>query len=58
MCAANAVVQKDPSGNRKLDKAKATGRIDGMVAMGMAFGATVLAAADLEPERTYQLFIM
>jgi len=39
MCAANAVIQKDPSGNRKLDKSKATGRIDGMVALAMAFGA-------------------
>ena len=38
MCAANAVVQKDAAGNRKLDKHKATGRIDGMVAMAMAFG--------------------
>ena len=39
MCAANAVTQKDPAGNRKLDKSKATGRIDGMVALAMAFGA-------------------
>jgi len=39
MCAANAVVAKDPAGNRKLDKYKATGRIDGMVALAMAFGA-------------------
>jgi phage terminase large subunit-like protein len=38
MCAANAVVSKDPAGNRKLDKHKATGRIDGMVAMAMAVG--------------------
>ena len=39
MCAANAVITKDPTGiNRKLDKHKATGRIDGMVAMAMAFG--------------------
>jgi len=38
MCAANAVVAKDAAGNRKLDKSKATGRIDGMVAMAMAFG--------------------
>lgn len=38
MCAANAVVTKDPAGSRKLDKARATGRIDGMVAMAMAFG--------------------
>lgn len=36
MCAANAVVTSDPAGNRKLDKAKATGRIDGMVALAMA----------------------
>lgn len=39
MCAANAVVTRDPAGNRKLDKAKATGRIDGMVALAMALGA-------------------
>lgn len=38
MCAANAVVARDPAGNRKLDKHKATGRIDGAVAMAMAFG--------------------
>lgn len=39
MCAANAVVTADPAGNRKLDKAKATGRIDGMVALTMARAA-------------------
>lgn len=38
-CAANAVVTSDSAGNRKLDKAKATGRIDGMVALAMAVGA-------------------
>ena len=38
MCAANAIIQKDAAGNRKLDKQKANGRIDGMVAMAMAFG--------------------
>jgi phage terminase large subunit-like protein len=36
MCAVNAVVTKDPAGNRKLDKSKATGRIDGMVALAMS----------------------
>lgn len=36
MCAANAVVTSDPAGNRKLDKGKVTGRIDGMVALAMA----------------------
>ena len=38
MCAANAVITKDAAGNRKLDKPKATGRIDGMVALAMALG--------------------
>ena len=37
-CAANAVTAKDPAGNRKLDKQKATGRIDGLVALAMALG--------------------
>jgi len=36
MCAANAVVTRDPAGGRKLDKAKAAGRIDGLVALAMA----------------------
>lgn len=36
MCAANAVVQSDPAGNRKLAKNKSRGRIDGMVALAMA----------------------
>ena len=49
MCAANAVVIKDPSGNRKLDKSKATGRIDGMVALSMAVGVLQLAEQDSEP---------
>jgi phage terminase large subunit-like protein len=38
MCAANAVATMDGAGNRKLDKSKATGRIDGMVALAMAIG--------------------
>jgi phage terminase large subunit-like protein len=47
--AANAVVVKDPAGNRKFDKSKATGRIDGMVAAGMAIGvAQPTAATDYE----------
>ena len=46
MCAANAVVIKDPAGNRKLDKAKSTGRIDGMVAMVMARGIAAITGED------------
>ncbi len=41
MCAQNAVVQRDPAGNRKLDKAKSVGRIDGMVALAMATGVAM-----------------
>ena len=44
MCASNAVVQSDPSGNRKLAKNKSRGRIDGMVALAMA----LCVAADAE----------
>ncbi len=38
MCAANATTTKDPAGNRKLDKSRTTGRIDGLQALAMAFG--------------------
>lgn len=34
--AANAIAVRDPAGNRKLDKSKQTGRIDGLVALAMA----------------------
>ncbi|MBO2891194.1 terminase large subunit [Pseudomonas asiatica] len=37
-CAGNAVIVCDPASNRKADKAKATGRIDGIVAGLMATG--------------------
>jgi phage terminase large subunit-like protein len=36
MCAANAVVKADEAGNRKLDKKRSRGRIDGMVALAMS----------------------
>lgn len=44
MCARNAVSTPDPAGNRKLDKSKATGRIDGMVALAMAAGVEAMNA--------------
>lgn len=49
MCAANAVTVADDAGNRKFTKAKATGRIDGMVALAMAVGAQG------EPSETAQI---
>jgi phage terminase large subunit-like protein len=44
MCASNARVVLDDAGNRKLTKAKSTGRIDGMMAIGAA-------SAEAEPEQ-------
>ena len=46
MCAANAVIVKDPAGNRKLDKSRATGRIDGMQALAQAMGAAAKATEE------------
>lgn len=57
MCAANAVPQVDPAGNRKLAKNKSSGRIDGMVALTMAVGvATQQAEAQKDPE--YQMMFV
>jgi phage terminase large subunit-like protein len=53
-CAANAVVVKDAAGNRKIDKSRATGRVDGLVAAAMAVAAMSGAAEPAEP--AYQLF--
>lgn len=50
MCAANAVTARDPAGNRKLDKHKATGRIDGFVALAMAIG---ISGKHIEQEHGY-----
>ena len=52
--ASNAVITTDPAGNRKFDKAKNTGRIDGMPALAMAIGAAT--SRIVEPEITYQMF--
>ena len=55
MCAANAVIQKDPAGGRKLDKAKSTGRIDGIVALAMAMNGAEVPETT-EPE--YDVFFV
>lgn len=56
MCAANAVVQTDPAGNRKLTKAKSRGRIDGMVALAMA--RAVASTHKPEPAPAHQMFFV
>jgi phage terminase large subunit-like protein len=42
MCAANAILVQDAAGNRKMDKSKSTGRIDGMVSLAMAVGVATM----------------
>lgn len=52
----NAIVIKDPSGNRKMDKSKARFRIDGAVAASMAVG---LKCRDVPVEQPdYELFFV
>lgn len=57
MCALNAIATKDPAGNRKLDKSKPTGRIDGMVALAMAIGVAVSQEA-AKPKKINQGFVV
>lgn len=47
-CFSNAVIAKDPAGNRKLDKSKAYGRIDVAVAAVMAVGAMKTSGVTLD----------
>jgi len=49
-CAANLIATTDPAGNRKFDKKKARGRIDGMVAVAMGIGVAQVQP-EKEPER-------
>lgn len=55
MCAKNATVIQDPAGNRKFVKGKATGRIDGMVALAMAVG---VMPNSVEADNTAELFFI
>lgn len=47
MCMANATVETDPAGNRKLSKKRSRGRIDAAVALTMAMAAA--ATAETKP---------
>jgi phage terminase large subunit-like protein len=55
MCVSNAVVTSDPAGNRKLNKAKAAGRIDGAVALTMAVG---VSPDEVVAPPAYQMLIL
>jgi len=49
MCAGNATILQDSTGNRKFAKQKTKGRIDGMVGLAMAIGV-MPTAAEVVPE--------
>lgn len=55
MAAGNAKVTRDPAGGRKLDKTKATGRIDPMVALTMARGAS---RGEVVKPKEYKMFFV
>ena len=52
MCAANVRIQSDPAGNRKFDKIKSTGRIDGMVSLAM--GVVGACRKDIDLPSVYE----
>lgn len=56
-CCANCVVQVDPAGARKLDKAKSLDRIDGMVALTMAIGLHAREPKPVELDFSRNIFL-
>jgi phage terminase large subunit-like protein len=54
--AANAIVVADAAGNRKIDRSRATGRIDGLVAAAMAVASMSGAPEAVEPQ--YQMMFL
>jgi phage terminase large subunit-like protein len=59
-CAANAIAIRDPAGNRKLDKSKTTGRIDGLIALAMAMGkaSTAMTEGNIVLDSDYQMMFV
>ncbi len=54
--AANVAVAQDPAGNLKPAKDKSTERIDGIVALIMAIGRSMVAQE--EPQPAYSMFFL
>lgn len=55
-CASNAVTTSDPAGNRKLDKIKANGKIDGLVALMMALA--IAESVEIKPKAQPKLIFI
>ena len=56
MCMHNARIVADPANNRKFEKAKSTGRIDGVVALAMAMG--IASRETVEEPADYEIHIL
>lgn len=57
MCARNVIIASDEAGNRKMDKRKATGKIDGAVALSMAFGV-MHKEIESKPVPKFQMIVL
>lgn len=57
MCVSNTVVEKDPAGNRKFEKHKSTGRIDGTVAMAMSMNGAELPDTEDNKSQPMPVFL-
>ena len=61
MCAAGAIIQSHPAGNRKLNRAKSYSKIDGLVALSMAPGSMsadeVVSATSLRDDPEFKLAV-
>lgn len=57
MCVSNTVVAYDPAKNRKFEKHKSTGRIDGTVAMAMAMNGAKLPDVEEDTAQPAVIFI-
>lgn len=58
MCAVNARVERDAAGNQKLSKGRATGRIDGIVALTMAKGVASAPQQEKKRKPKYQMMVL
>ena len=56
MCMHNSRIVADPANNRKFEKAKSTGRIDGVVALAMAMG--IASRETVEEPADYEIHIL
>lgn len=54
MCASNVVAISSPAGDKKFDKRKSSGRIDGMVALAMARAAVNMSPQEIKQRSVYE----